>query len=54
MKKITLLLLFLNASILFAQEKEKKAEELQEVQIVGSRNTKRTVVNLPFLLILLI
>lgn len=45
MKKITLLLLFLNASILFAQEKEKKAEELQEVQIVGSRNTKRTVVN---------
>ncbi len=45
MKKITLLLFFLNATIIFAQEQEKKAEELKEVQIVGSRNTKRTVVN---------
>jgi iron complex outermembrane receptor protein len=45
MKKITLLLVLLNASIFYAQEKDKKAEELQEVQIVGSRNTKRTVVN---------
>jgi iron complex outermembrane receptor protein len=45
MKKITFLLFFLNATILFAQEQEKKAEQLQEVQIVGSRNTKRTVVN---------
>ena len=45
MKKITFLLFFLNVSILFAQEQEKKAEELKEVQIVGSRNTKRTVVN---------
>jgi len=45
MKKITLLLVMLNASIFYAQEKDKKAEELQEVQIVGSRNSKRTVVN---------
>ena len=45
MKKITLLLVLLNASIFYAQEKDKKAEELQEVQILGSRNTKRTVVN---------
>lgn len=54
MKKITLLLLFLNFSCLFAQNDPKKnvtqkdstnVQELQEVQIVGSRNTKRTVVN---------
>ena len=45
MKKITFLLIFLNATVFFAQEQEKKAEDLQEVQIVGSRNTKRTVVN---------
>jgi len=44
MKKITLLLFFLNATFLFAQEQEKKAEELKEVQIVGSRNTKWRVV----------
>ncbi|MBC7440331.1 MAG: TonB-dependent receptor plug domain-containing protein, partial [Flavobacterium sp.] len=45
MKKITFLLIFLNTTVFFAQEKEKKAEDLQEVQIVGSRNTKRTIVN---------
>ncbi len=54
MKKTTLLLLFFNFSCLFAQNDPKKnvtqkdstsAQELQEVQIVGSRNTKRTVVN---------
>jgi iron complex outermembrane recepter protein len=45
MKKITLLLLMFNATVIFAQEQEKKTEELKEVQIVGSRNTKRTVVN---------
>ena len=45
MKKITFLLIFLNTTVFFAQEQEKKAEDLQEVQIVGSRNTKRTVVN---------
>ncbi len=54
MKKTTLLLLFFNFSCLFAQTDPKKnvtqkdstsAQELQEVQIVGSRNSKRTVVN---------
>ncbi len=54
MKNITLLLFFLNFSCLFAQTDPKKnvtqkdstsAQELQEVQIVGSRNSKRTVVN---------
>jgi iron complex outermembrane recepter protein len=52
MKKIIPILLLTPLSFLFAQEKPIKTEtdttktyELQEVQIVGSRNTKRTVVN---------
>lgn len=53
MKKITLLICILNVSLAFSQEaKPPKAdavltegEQLREVQIVGSRNTKRTVVN---------
>ena len=46
MKKYSLLLLLLNLTCLFAQEKTtSEAQELKEVQIVGSRNTKRTVVN---------
>ena len=48
MKKITLALLIFGVSISYAQEKEKeieKTEKLNEVQLVGSRNTKRTVVN---------
>ena len=46
MKKYSLLLLLFNLTCLFAQEKtSSEAQELKEVQIVGSRNTKRTVVN---------
>lgn len=46
MKKYSLLLLLFNLTCLFAQEKtNSEAKELKEVQIVGSRNTKRTVVN---------
>lgn len=55
MKKITVLMFILNVSIAFSQqvtpsptkndEVQKEGEELQEVQIVGSRNVKRTVVN---------
>ena len=46
MKKYSLLLLLFNLTCLFAQEKTtSEAQELKEVQIVGSRNTKRTVVN---------
>ena len=46
MKKYSLLLLLFNLTCLFAQEKKtSEAQELKEVQIVGSRNTKRTVVN---------
>ncbi|MEN9326495.1 MAG: hypothetical protein RI943_916 [Bacteroidota bacterium] len=46
MKKYSLLLLLFNLTCLFAQEKTtSEAKELKEVQIVGSRNTKRTVVN---------
>ena len=46
MKKYSLLLLLFNLTCLFAQENtNSKAQELKEVQIVGSRNTKRTVVN---------
>jgi iron complex outermembrane receptor protein len=46
MKKYSLLLVLFNLSCLFAQEKtNSEAKELKEVQIVGSRNTKRTVVN---------
>ncbi|MEY4962764.1 MAG: hypothetical protein RLZZ323_83 [Bacteroidota bacterium] len=46
MKKYSLLLLVFNLTHLFAQENtNSKAQELKEVQIVGSRNTKRTVVN---------
>jgi iron complex outermembrane receptor protein len=52
MKKITLLLTLFPCTILFAQKETKEAksdstkvEALQEVQIVGSRNSKRTVVN---------
>ena len=45
MKKITLLLFLFQISFLVAQEQEKNPEELKEVQIVGSRSTKRTVVN---------
>lgn len=38
--------MLLNLTCLFAQEKTtSEAQELKEVQIVGSRNTKRTVVN---------
>ena len=42
MKKITLLLLLINSSLFFAQEQN---ESLKEVSVVGSRNSKRTVVN---------
>ncbi len=52
MKKITLLLFLLQFSSVFAQESSKgtksdstKVQQLQEVQIVGSRNAKRTNVN---------
>ena len=52
MKKITLLMLILNVSYVVAQEvpnttieTEIKGQELKDVVIVGSRNTKRTVVN---------
>lgn len=46
MKKYSLLLFLFNLTCLFAQEKiNSNAQELKEVQIVGSRNTKRTVVN---------
>lgn len=52
MKKITLLLLSIPFSVTFAQNKLSKIEsdstkvqQLQEVQLVGSRNTKRTVTN---------
>ena len=52
MKKITLLLLLAPISALFAQTDPKqtktdstKVNELQEIKIVGSRNSKRTVVN---------
>lgn len=52
MKKITLLLLSIPFSVTFAQNKPSKIEsdstkvqQLQEVQLVGSRNTKRTVTN---------
>ena len=55
MRKITLLMLILNVSYVVAQnetpnsntnkEKEIKGQELKDVVIVGSRNTKRTVVN---------
>ena len=55
MKKITVLIFILNASFVFAQkevptpaktdEAIKEGQELKEIQIVGSRNSKRTVVN---------
>ena len=52
MKKITLLLLAVPISVVFAQKQPNetksdstKVQELQEVQIVGSRNSKRTVLN---------
>ena len=55
MRKITLLMLLLNVTYAVAQnetpntnptnEKEIKGQELKDVVIVGSRNTKRTVVN---------
>ena len=52
MKKITLLLLVVPFSTVFAQKvtndsksDSTKVQELQEVQIVGSRNSKRTVLN---------
>ena len=52
MKKITLLLLAVPFSAVFAQEvpsgtnqDSTKTQEIQEVQIVGSRNSKRTVIN---------
>jgi iron complex outermembrane receptor protein len=52
MKKITFILLLSPLGFLFAQEKptdtqtdSTKVYQLQEVQIVGSRNTRRTVVN---------
>ena len=52
MKKITLLLLMLPFSVIFAQKEPTetksdttKINELQEIQIVGSRNSKRTVLN---------
>lgn len=55
MKKITSLLFILNVSFLFAQKEipnQKQndktvieGQELKEVQIVGSRNSKRTIVN---------
>ena len=52
MKKITLLLLVAPISVVFAQTEPNetksdttKVQELQEVQIVGSRNARRTVLN---------
>ncbi|MEO5777554.1 MAG: TonB-dependent receptor [Flavobacterium sp.] len=52
MKKITLLLLVAPISVVFAQTEpvetksdSTKVQALQEVQIVGSRNAKRTVIN---------
>ena len=52
MKKITLLLLVAPISVVFAQKEPNetksdttKVQELQEVQIVGSRNARRTVLN---------
>ena len=50
MKKITYLLFLLQFGHLAAQDNptkkdSTKANELQEIKIVGSRNTKRTVVN---------
>ena len=46
MRKYSLLLLVFNLTWIFAQEKtNSEAKELKEVQVVGSRNTKRTVVN---------
>ncbi len=52
MKKITLVLLLVPFATVFAQTKpnetqkdSSKVQELQEVQIVGSRNAKRTVIN---------
>ena len=52
MKKITLLLLVLPISAVFAQKEPNetksdstKVQALQEIQIVGSRNSKRTVLN---------
>ena len=52
MKKITLLLFSLQFGYLSAQDKPRatsndstKVNELQEIKIVGSRNSKRTVVN---------
>ena len=52
MKKITLLLLVAPISAVFAQNEPNqtksdstKVQALQEVQIVGSRNAKRTVLN---------
>ena len=55
MRKITLLMLILNVSYVVAQnetpnsntnkEKEIKGQELKDVVIVGSRNSKRTIVN---------
>ena len=52
MKKITLLLLAVPFSAIFAQKEPNatksdstKVNELQEIQIVGSRNSKRTVLN---------
>ena len=52
MKKITLLFFLFQFGFLFAQEETSrtksdstKTQQIQEVQIVGSRNTKRTVLN---------
>jgi len=52
MKKITFLLILFQSGFLFAQQNPSstasdstKIEKLQEVQIVGSRNSKRTIVN---------
>ena len=52
MKKITLLLFSLQFGYLAAQDKPSatsndstKVNQLQEIKIVGSRNSKRTVVN---------
>ena len=46
MRKYSLLLALFNLTCLFAQENtNSEAKELKEVLVVGSRNTKRTVVN---------
>ena len=52
MKKITLLLLFTTFNLVFSQKTQLKTStdsiktnQLLEIQIVGSRNAKRTVVN---------